>query len=130
MAKRSRGKSLIDKISSNTTKIAGIVSAIVVLLSAAGGLCTWVSNQFASAVSSQISDFRNETKEANKTQEQAITRVELMVLMEHDPDNVVAIEKMARHYFQELDGDLYMTQKYSEWSKAHGGDTSIILGGK
>lgn len=129
MVRRSRTKKTIDKISNNANKIAGFVSAIIVLVSAVTGACTWISNQFASAVSSQIADFRQETKNSNDKQEQAITRVELMVLMEHDADNVIAIEKMARYYFQELDGDLYMTQKYSEWAKANGGDMNIIIGG-
>ena len=53
-----------------------------------------------------------------------------MVLMNHDPENVVAIERMAKYYFQELDGDLYMTQQYSDWAKQYGGDTTIVVGGK
>ena len=130
MGRKSKVEKTFDKVSKRATKIAGLVSAVLVLVSAATGLCTWISNQFASAVSAEISEFRKEAKESNDKQEQAITRVELMVLMEHDPDNVVAIEKMARYYFQELDGNLYMTQKYSEWAKANGGDLSIVLGGK
>ena len=91
---------------------------------------SWVSNKFASAVSEQISGFQEEVKAANSKNEQATTRIELMVLMEHDPENVVAIEKMAKYYFQELNGDLYMTQKYSDWARQYGGDTTIVVGGK
>lgn len=130
MAKRSRKQKLFEKVSKNLSKIASVVSAVVILVGAATGLCSWVSGQFANAVSEQISDFREETKESDKKQEQAITRVELMVLIEHDPYNAAAIEKMARYYFRDLDGDLYMTQKYSEWAKAYDGDISIILGVK
>lgn len=117
-----------DKISKGTTKVAGVVSAVMVLIGGAGTICSWISSQFANAVSAEISDFRNEVKENSSRQEQAVTRVELLMLMEHDPDNTLAIEKMARHYFVDLNGDLYITQKYSEWAKKYGGDTSIIAG--
>lgn len=69
-------------------------------------------------------------QESDKQQNQAITRLELMNLMQTDADNVVAIEKMAKYYFQELDGDLYMTQKVSDWCSAQHRDCSVLIGGK
>lgn len=123
-------KSLYERTGKNLKQIAEMIGAIVAIIGAITGVCSWVSSQFQNAVSSQISGFQQEVKDANQRQEQALTRVELMVLMEHDPDNIVAIEKMARYYFQELNGDLYMTQRYSDWAKTHGGDTSIVIGSK
>ena len=130
MVKAAKGKGMLDKVSDRTTKLASLVSAFVVLTGAVAGVCSWVSTQFANAISSQISEFREETKQTNEKHEQALTRIELSMLIEHDPTNTVAIEKMARYYFQELDGDLYMTQRYSEWAKVYGGDTSIVVGVK
>lgn len=123
-------KSLYERTGKSLKQIAEMIGAIVAIIGAITGVCSWVSSQFQNAVSSQISGFQQEMKDANQRQEQALTRVELMVLMEHDPDNIVAIEKMARYYFQELNGDLYMTQRYSDWAKTHGGDTSIVIGSK
>lgn len=123
-------KSLYDKADSKLQRISTTVAAIVAILGALTGLCSWVNGQFQKAVSAQISDFQQEVRDADKADKQATTRIELMVLIEHDPTNVVAIERMAKYYFQDLDGDLYMTQKYSSWAEKYGGDTTIVVGGK
>lgn len=121
-------KSLYDKTDKKLQRISKTVGAIIVIVGAAAGICSWVSNQFADAVSNQISDFRQEMEEANRLHEQTITRVELIALLEHDPTNIAAIEKIAKYYFKGLDGDSYMLQKYSEWAKQYDGDISIIIG--
>lgn len=119
---------MYDKADKRLQKLSKTIGAVVVILGAAAGVCSWVSNQFADAVSSQISDFRQEMEQANKRHEQTITRVELIALLEHDPNNIAAIEKIAKYYFRELDGDSYMLQKYSDWARQYGGDISIIIG--
>lgn len=121
-------QNIFDKLNSRFSKIAGFITSVTVIVGAIMGVCAWVSNQFADAVSAQMQDFRDEVMASNNKQEQSITRVELLMLMEHDPENIVAIEKMARYYFHELGGDLWMTAKYSEWAKQYGGDTSIVIG--
>lgn len=118
----------LDKISNKTKSLAELVSAILVIGGAAVGLCSWASSQFANAVSAQISDFRDEVKAANDKQDQQITRLELMNLIQTQPTNKAAIEKMARYYFVNLNGDLYMTGMYSEWCEQYGGDASIVVG--
>lgn len=123
-------KTLYDKTDKKLQRIATTIGAIMAIIGAVTGVCSWVSSQFKNAVSAQISDFQQEVRDADKADKQATTRIELMVLINHDPYNVVAIERMARYYFQELDGDLYMTQKYSDWAKQYGGDTTIVVGGK
>lgn len=125
MAKR---KLLSEKMSKKLQKTAAVVSATTVLVGAASGVCSWVSQHFTDAVSAQINDFREEVKASDKAQNQAITRLELINLMQNDPTNIAAIEKMARYYFHTLDGDLYATQKYSDWCAEYGGDPSIIIG--
>ena len=128
ISKMVKGKLLSDKMAKRLKKAATTVSAIMVLAGAASGLCSWISQHFADAVSNQISDFREEVMASNKRRDQAITRLELMNLIQNDPTNVAAIEKMARYYFHTLDGDLYATQKYSDWCREYGGDPSIIIG--
>lgn len=123
-------KSLYDKTDKKIQKLAGTIGSILAILGAVGGACSWASSQFANAVSTQISGFQDETRDANQRHEQAVTRLELMILMEHDPENTVAIEQMAKYYFDTLGGDKYMTGKYSSWAKEYGGDTSIVIGDK
>ena len=124
------GGSFYDKADKKLQKVVATIGAIAVLVGAATGVSSWISNQFAQAVSVQISDFREETKSDSDRHEQALTRIELSILIEHDPENIVAVERMARYYFQELDGDLYMTQKVSDWCTAHNRDCATIIGGK
>ena len=129
VTKTSLGKKY-DKADRKLQRIAGTIGAIIAIAGAFTGLCSWVNTQFTNAISSQISGFQEEVRASDKADKQATTRIELMVLMNHDPENVVAIERMAKYYFQELDGDLYMTQQYSEWAKQYGGDTTILVGGE
>lgn len=126
MAKK---KPLIDKMSGRLQKTAATVSAIVVLLGAVGGFYSWTSQQFANAVSGQIQEFREETKKTTSQMLQTITRLELLSLMEYDPDNIVAIEKIARYYFVTLEGNTWVSRVYSKYAKEHGLDASFVLGG-
>lgn len=123
-------QTLYDKADKRLRKWAGTIGAIVTIMAAVGGIFAWASSQFAKAVSDQISGFQQETRDANNRHEQATTRIELMVLMEHDPQNIAAIEKLAYHYFVELNGDTYLTGMYSTWCHKYGGDPSIAVGGK
>ena len=119
-----------DKADKKVQRISKSITAIIVIMGAITGACSWVNSQFQEAVASQINEFRDESRAADKRHDQATTRLELMMLIEHDPTNKAAIEKMAKYYFITLDGDLYITQKYSEWAEQYGGDISIIVGEK
>lgn len=121
-------RKLFDRISERTSKIASLISAALVILGALTGIVSWATSQFTNAISSQINEFREEVRDSDKSQDQAITRLELMNLIQTDPTNTTAIEKMARYYFQVLDGDLYMTQKFSDWAREYDGDISIVIG--
>ena len=121
---------MYDKADKKLQRAAGTIGAIVAILGATAGLCSWISHQFGSAVSAQISSFQQEVRDNDKANKQAATRTELMILIEHDSDNIVAIERMAKYYFQELDGDLYMTQKVSDWCNTYGQDCSSLIGDK
>ena len=60
------------------------------------------------------------------TTERSLTRIELMLLIQHDPANTFEIEKVARHYFVDLGGNWYMAALYSDWAATYGGDTSFV----
>ena len=125
----SKRGSLYDKTDKKLQKVAGTIGAIAMILGALTGVYSWVTSQFQRAISSQIEVFQEEVKASDRENKQAATRLELMILMEHDPTNIAAIEKMAKYYFQDLNGDLYMTQKYSDWARKYGGDISIVVAG-
>lgn len=122
-------KTASEKADKKLQKWASIIGSIVAILGALTGAFSWINSQFTNAVSNQISGFQQEVRDSDQANRQATTRLELMILMEHDAENTVAIERMAKYYFQELNGDLYMTQKVSDWCNAHGRDCSSIIGG-
>ena len=122
--------SLYDKTDKNLQRISKTVGAVTILVCTITGIYSWVNEQFQSSVATRIESFREEMLTINRGTEQAITRLELMTLIANEPRNTVAIEKLARHYFQDLDGDMYVTQKYSDWARQYGGDITIIIGVK
>lgn len=123
-------KSFYDMFDKKAQRIAGTISAILVIGGALFGVGNWINNQVTSAISNQIQDFRQEVKASDNRQDQAITRLELMNLIQNDPTNVAGIEKLARYYFGDLQGNQYMTGMYSNWCREYGGDPSIAVGGK
>ena len=122
--------SLYDRFDKRAQRIAGTVSAILVIGGAVFGAGAWINDQVTNAISAQISDLKSTMQDSDKQQNQQITRLELMNLMQNDPTNKAAIEKMARYYFVDLSGDQYMTGKYSDWANQYGGDISFVIGGK
>lgn len=104
--------------------IAGIVAGVMGFF--VGQLDSYL-DQKLEGISTQIEDLRAESAEGDRVLTVSNTRVELMVLMNTDPTNVVAIERMARYYFVTLNGDQYMSGLYSDWARQYGGDTSFVL---
>lgn len=119
-----------DKTDKKLQRIAGTIGALLVIGGAITGATGWITSQVTNAMSSQIGDFRQEVKESDRRQDQAITRLELMNLIQNDPTNIAGVEKLAKYYFQELNGNQYMTGVYSRWCAQYGGDPSIAVGGK
>ena len=100
MATKASNKKAFDRLSERTTKIAGFISAILVIFGAVTGAVSWGASQFTNAISSQIDEFRQEVKASNDSQDLAIMRLELMNLIQNDPENVVEIELLGKKYFQ------------------------------
>ena len=120
-------KSLYEKTDKKLQRISGTIGAVVAIVGAVSGLFGWIQSQFTSAISDQINDFRQEMKASNDSQDLAIMRLELMNLIENNPDNTVEIERLGKKYFNPpYNGDSYMSVIYSEWAKERGLDTSFI----
>lgn len=129
MPKRSRTKKLVEKANDNIGKIAGIVSGLVVIIGALTGTIGWLNSQLKDAIATQINEFRQEAKASDDAQNLAIMRLELMNLIQNDPENVVEIEMLGKKYFQS-GGNSYVSRYFSSWAKEYGGDASIVVGDK
>lgn len=120
-------ESLYNKANKRLNGLASTIGAVVAIVGAASGLFGWIQSQFTNAISNQIDDFRQEVKTSNDSQDLAIMRLELMNLIENNPDNTVEIERLGKKYFNPpYNGDSYMSVIYSEWAKERGLDTSFI----
>lgn len=122
-----KSERLYDKTDKKLQRLAGTIGAIAMIIGAITGVFSWVQVQFTNAISSQIGEFRQEVKAANDSQDLAIMRLELMNLIQNNPDNVVEIEMLGKKYFNPpYNGDSYMSVLYSQWANARGLDTSFI----
>lgn len=113
----------------------GAVATIIGIVTAGGG---WLIHQMDNSVAShiegqtqtlqeQIKDLTEKLSTHEKQSDLQLARIELMNLMDNNPQNVVEIEKVARHYFADLKGDWYMTELYSRWAKQYGGNMEFVL---
>lgn len=115
------------KISENLKKISAAISAIGVIIGAFVGVGGWIVNQVNAESNEQIQALEARLDEAHKESQLGITRLELQGLINDTPENRTEIEKLARYYFLELDGDTYMTSMYSKWATEYGGNIEFVL---
>lgn len=69
-----------------------------------------------------VKEFRNEIKIIKDVQHQTIlrvTRMELLNIIEKEPNNVDAILQVAEYYFIELNGNAYVHSIFENWAKQH-----------
>ena len=69
-----------------------------------------------------VGEFRNEIKIIKDVQHQTIlrvTRMELLNVIEKEPDNLDAILQVAEYYFIELNGNAYVHSIFEKWAKQH-----------
>ena len=106
---------------------AALLSAIIAIGAAliAGG--KWLVTEINSSTNARVDTLEEKIDDNYTKDELATTRLELMVLMEHDPDNVIEIEKLAKHYFSDLNGNSYLTSVFSRWCREHGANCEIVL---
>lgn len=149
-------KSKIARAIAGLTGVIGSIGAIVGILTKVFGWDTnltteavtlvffavFVAGYFIDKLVSKINDNINsrldeieqklivaeeEAKKRYLEQQKAICRLELSQMMSKQPKNKVAIEKKATHYFDELDGNDWMSYAYSKWANKYDGDISILM---
>lgn len=120
-------KSKIKNFSQKVKDVSAFISAVLVIIGALIGCGSWLIKEITASTNSRVNTLEQKIDDNYTKDELATTRLELMVLMEHDPDNVIEIEKLARHYFSDLQGNSYLTSVFSRWCKEHGANCEIVI---
>ena len=131
---KNKWNKLDDNVQKWSKRLAAIATIIGVLAAGAG----WSINQLDRAISEKIENqtavIQQEVKQVSIEREASakqtdlqLTRLELMMLMETDPDNTIEIEKVAHRYFIELGGNAYMSSEFSRWCKLYDADCEIVF---
>lgn len=107
--------------------IAAFISAVLVISTALIGAGHWIVKEVTASTNDRIDALEEKIENNDQESKQAITRLELMSLIQNDPTNVIEIEKLGRYYFTNLGGDRWMSSVYSNWCKEYGGDPSIVV---
>lgn len=92
-----------------------IITALIAICGAIAGVDAWVMNRAIDTLKEEITPLKEEVDEIQLD----TTRLQLMTLINNDPNNTEAITKLARKYFVELGGDWYMTAIFNEWCLEH-----------
>lgn len=131
---KSKWDSLDEKVQKWATRLGAVATIIGILTAGGGWLIHQVDNAVATRIEAQTTEIQQEVQaisnEVKKHEEQSdlqLTRLELMNLIQLDPTNVIEIEKVAKHYFIDLQGDWYLTSVYSKWAKQYGGNMDFVV---
>lgn len=115
-----------NNLPASTQKIAQLITAITVIGGACASAIGWIESSLTETTNQRIDKIEASLQADKGTTERSLTRIELMLLIQHDPSNTFEIEKVARHYFVDLGGNWYMAALYSDWAATYGGDTSFV----
>lgn len=88
-----------------------VISAIIVIISAVVSLDAWIMDRAINHLKEQFEPMREQIKAIKLD----TTRLQLLQMIEHKPDDKEGILKLARHYFVDLGGDWYATSIFNDW---------------
>lgn len=123
MAKTTTKKKLSTKLIEKTKSLADVITAIGVI----GGGLLWAGGHIIKEINKDTNAKLDTIIEKVDLAEMDAVRSELLVLMNHYPDNESEIMKVAEYYFNELDGDWYMTGLFTKWAESRGIDPDTIV---
>lgn len=112
-----------DSLNSKTQRLVTTITSAGIIIGAFFGFSNYIVTQLDSHIQDQMSDVKADVSEIKLSS----ARNELILMIEHNPNNVIEIERLAKVYFVDMKGDFYMTGLYSEWAKQYGGDTSFVV---
>lgn len=116
-------KTKFESLSDSAQRLAAVVSAVLVVTGVIHGSFVFMVNQLDAHLDEQTIEIKKEIEDVKLS----TTRNELLIMIKTEPKNVLGIERLAKHYFVDLKGDLYMTGMYSEWAHQYGGDVSFVV---
>ena len=100
-----------------------LIAAVGVIGAAVVGAGTWC----VSAVNASTNEKLDKISDKIDTIELNSTRNQLLTLMSDYPDNESEILKVASYYFNDLNGDWYMTELFTKWCDGRGIDVNKIV---
>lgn len=125
--KMSKEKKKKINIPQKIKDLSAFVSAIMVIAGALVAAGQWIVKEINASTNSRIDALEKTIDEKDLENKRAITRLELLSLIENDPSNVVEIEMVAKKYFLDYKGDTWATSVYSKYAKEYGADTSFVV---
>lgn len=102
--------------------ISGIITAVATIAGALGACYGFIKTELTSEVTSRL----DALTEDMATIRQDTVRLQLLEMINGDPENVEGVLTIARTYFDELGGDWYMTAKFKAWAEPRGIDISAF----
>ena len=103
--------------------LADVITAVTVVGGALLGAGTWAFTELNKGTNEKLDTIIAKVDVA----EENATRSQLLTLMSEYPDNESEILKVAEYYFNDLDGDWYMTGLFTKWAESRDIDISDIV---
>lgn len=112
----------LSSIPTHIKAVAGVISACGVIASGMVAFSDCIKGIIVSEVSDRLDALNYELKDIK----QDTVRLQLITMIENDPQNVESILKIAKKYFLELKGDWYATSIFQNWANEHNIDISAF----
>lgn len=109
-------KSIFERVKS----FSALISAVVVIITTCGTVLAWFESKMTEKIDKRLYNIETVMDDVR----QDTVRLQLLQLMESDPNNIESILTVAHQYFIEMNGDWYMTEKFKKWGEEHDVDLS------
>lgn len=102
---------------------AGVITSVGVIITLVVAAGSWAVSSILESTNNKLDSM---TSQLDQLQVDA-TRTQLITLMSNYPDNKSEILKVADKYFNEYNGDWYVTGLFEQWAEDHGLDAKTLL---
>lgn len=102
---------------------AGVITALGVIMATMVGLGSWAISSALKGTNTRLDSMSGQLDQLQVES----TRTQLITLMSNYPDNKSEILKVADKYFNEYNGDWYVTELFEQWAAAHDVDAKTLL---
>lgn len=122
-----RKEKKIKQVPEKVKGLAELVSAIIVIGGALIGAGQWIVHEINLSTNTRMDAIEKKIDDNQEANELATTRLELINLIQYDPENIVEITKLGRYYFHDLDGDTWASSVMSKWCVEHNVNCGEIM---